>query len=256
MSNFWKCVYISSLQFKREKQWRKNVIFLLAICFCFLFITITVNAINSENFVSKNNFLDYNSLLTILKQLFPNSINGSLGLFNSDVIIFYLSYMVISSCNILSDEFEKGIWIIPTCNGFTKRQLILSRSIVFSLGAALPCVFYEIIYYLIGQVYLKGQISVIDVVLHSVLLFIVVLSVELITFIVSFDLRSKTLSILTIIGCFIILPDILTTLNINIFFPTYLITNLITFSENYSLCLIPLIELIGITVVLCSKKSV
>lgn len=254
MSDFWKCIYISFLQFKREKQWRKNVAFLLAICIFLFFITITVNAINIENFANKNSFLDYHSLLTILKQLFPNTITESLGLFNSDVIIFYLSYMVISSCHVLSDEFENGIWIIPMCNGYTKKHLILSRSVIFSFGAAIPCLFYEIIYYLIGQTFFQGYVSLVDVGLHAVLLFIVVLSVELITFIVSFNSKNKTLFVLTIIGSIVILPDILTTLNMSMFFPTHLITFLITYSNNYTSCLIPLIELLGITMILCNKK--
>ena len=69
------------------------------------------------------------SINELMEKLFPDNLRGSLGIWYSDVGIFYSVVLVLTLHGLLPNEIKNGKWIMPLASGYTKVEIVISKII-------------------------------------------------------------------------------------------------------------------------------
>lgn len=259
MKLFKCCVKKDCLEFLRTK---KSIILfgiLLALGIMVVMMTKSLPFMIEElgrqipDFVSGSE--DINSMF---KQLFPEEVKGSIGIWASEVGGVYAIVVVFIVCNLLPNEIKKGKWIFPIAVGYKNPQLIFSKCLVYGVGTALPAFVMYNLYYIIASCFFTNNYELSIALFNSVIMSLLVFSITDITILCSMLYKHSFINALVILAIITMVPDILKFFEFGKYFPTYLFTHLYTSSAECTDVIIPLLELVIIQLILAKfavKKS-
>lgn len=193
----------------------------------------------------------------MMVKLFPQDVEANLGIWASDVGIFYTIAVVLTVYNILPNEIREGKWIFPIAVGYKNETLIFSKSLVYSTGAAFPVVVMYNLYYIITSYVLLNNYMIGNVIFNSIILGISIFSITNITIMASLLYKHAIMNAVSMIVMIMALPDIMTLFTFGRFFPTYLLTYVYSSETQWLNIPIPLIILILLQVILakCAVKK-
>ncbi len=152
---------------------------------------------------------DAGPIYDVLDVFFPKTVIGNLGIFSSDLMVFYLLFSVFYVFRLLPDERDLGSWILPHENGYTGAMFTVSKALVYSVAAALPVIVGYILYYLLIASVLPDDCGLKNAVFQALLNGLCVFAVTKLT--VSFSIVGKhpLVSAISIASLFVLAPDIL-----------------------------------------------
>ena len=241
MNGFRGCLFKDRKEFFRK---RINLICLAMILLCFFLvlggtaIMPKLLAILSET--NKNIIADDTSLTEFLNKFFPQNLSASLGIFASDIGVFYNLVMIFLTYSMLPEEITSGKMILPICAGHRKEHFLLSKEIIYGSLMSIPAFGGYMLYYLIGSSILNGDCDSRHIFINAVIMMASVFFVVNYTIVLSALTRAKYSALFFMVGVVLIGPDALSFLSIGRFFPTYILTYLYKFEMNIGRVIIPL----------------
>ena len=128
--------------FREIMRGKKNIVFSITLLIIGVMVLSTTlffpSLISALSEKAPDMISDSTSLNEMMRNLFPNDVKGSMGIWASDVGVFYTIVITLMTHNLISDEIKKGIWIMPTAVGYEKKKLLLSKCIIYAVNAAFP----------------------------------------------------------------------------------------------------------------------
>ena len=259
MRTFCYCLRKDCIEFMRAK---KNIIFsgiLLVLGIMVLGMTQLFPFLIESLMKQSPDFIsDPLAINEMMEKLFPKDTKASLGIWSADVGVFYTIAIVLMVYGILPSEIKSGKWIFPIAAGYKNSYLILSKSLVYSCGAAIPVTVMYNLYYLVASLQLKSNYEIQNVIFNSIILGVCIFSIVNITILLSLLYKQTIINAVSMIVMIIAVPDIMTLFSFGKYFPTYLLTYVYSSLTNYTEVVIPMLELIVIQVFigkLAIKKS-
>lgn len=224
---------------------RKNLLYLLVLVALALLVfgatKILPNLLSMVLGKSPEVVTDLVGLSGMVGTLFPTDIKASMGIFASDICVFFTILIALVSHGLLPKEIKSGVWIQPLNAGYTRKQLVLGKCIVYSVGAALPAWVAYNLYYVLAMTQLTYNFSYEQCLVNGLVLAIVIYSVANITILLSVVYKNSIWAAITVIGVVIAVPDLLTFLSFGKYFPTYLFTFLYTSGSNVMEVVVPFV---------------
>lgn len=258
MRVFIRCLYKDRLEFIRTRRSGIAFAILLSIALAFLGASYALPKF-FENIADERlpAFFDNYSLGTLIENSFPQELSKNLGVFSSDIYIFYSVFVLFSTSALIPSEIHAGKWILPLQSGISRRQLMLSKVLMYAAGFSVPCFAIYNLYYVIGSMFLIPDFPYIPALVCAFILAFGVFALTCISFFCSLLIKQNIINFISIFSCMVLLPDLLYSLHIGHFFPTYILTFLYNSSTAYNELVIPVTEILFLMILLyfCSIKA-
>jgi len=164
----------------------------------------------------------------------------SLGIFSSDVGIFYSLLVICITFSLLPNEIEKGKMILAVCAGYSKNAFFLSKQITYVFFCAIPVMPIYIIYFIIGSTFLENNIDINHVIINAIVALIIELLISSRTIALSVIYRHKYAALISMASTIVILPDFISLFSFGKYFPTYLLSYIYSSSSEIETLIIPL----------------
>lgn len=197
-----------------------------------------------------NMISDVNSLDEFMANLFPDNLKGSLGIWYSDVGVFYTIVIALTVHGLVMGEVKNGKWILPVASGYKKRELLLSKVGVYAAGAAFPVLIISNLYYYVVATCLENNLSYKKAFASSLVMCIAVAVIVVIIILSSILYRNSITAAISMILIVMVAPDVLTYFTFGKFMPTYILTFVYQMSDVYIDLVIPIVEIIVICALL------
>ena len=241
---------------KKTLLFSSTLFFLCAVVFLATktFPTLISALISSTSHIASNSDTITSSLIAF----FPENLKDNMGILSSDIIIFYGIVVILSTYNLIKKEIDSGKWIFPSSVGYKPFVLIISKGVVYGLGAAVPSVIFYNLYYVIGNVYLFPDYYITSALVNSLILGFAIFSIVYITITLSTICKQAIMSVVTIIPFIVIAPDVFSLFAFGKYLPTHILTYLYQSMNNYNELLAPMVMTFSIALflsVLASKKA-
>lgn len=243
MIPFISCANKDRLEFMRS---RLNIICLLVLLGCGAMVLLSTAymplLLNKAMEVTDVMSADM-SVSSFMEKFFPGDVKGSLGIFSSDIGIFYSLTVILLTYSLLPNDISTGRLILPLCAGYKKNTIFLSKQLVYSVLCAFPVFPAYLLYYYVGIGFLEINYSFQAVLLNALLWAVVIFSIVNLTIALSVLYRHKYSSLVTMALVIIVAPDLLSFFKFGAYFPTYLLTFLYRSEERMDMLVIPMITL-------------
>ncbi len=183
-------------------------------------------------------------VLQVLKDFFTGDLATSISIYAADVGLFYAVMIVFFTFGLIPDEIKKGKLIIPFAAGYDKKTLALSKVIVYSLSLGLPVIPGYLVYYWIGGAIYGFNLEFGHALYNALLLAFGMGAHACVSLGLSMLYRYKLLTMFSMIGLIIILPEIFGRVSIGKYFPTYIYTYVFNSGVDPISTLIPIIGML------------
>lgn len=189
---------------------------------------------------------DGSQIQQVMAKLFPQTTKENMGIWSSDVIIFFTIAISLVCCNLVPNEIRTGKWILVMEAGYSHWQMLLSKMLVYGACTAFPVfVGYNLYYALSGMLISDNYASAIafgnSVVIAVSIFFITTLSITL-----SVVYKNHIMAVITMVITVLAAPDILAMFSFGNIFPTHLLTFIYNSFDNFTELLVPCIMLIAL----------
>lgn len=182
---------------------------------------------------------DPSSVSDTLLAFFPTDWQKNMGIFASDVAVFYGIVTVLSCYSLIVKEIQAGKWIFPLSAGYQPMTMIFSKGLVFGAGAAGPVVVFYMLYYFAGSTLLQGMYPLPNALIHGLTLGFAVFAMVYIAILLSAVCKRAIMAAISVLMVVLAVPDILTLFSFGKFFPTHLLTFVYTASDVWEQLIIP-----------------
>lgn len=246
---------------KEYLQTRKNILFsmiLFSLCAMVLVATKFLPSLISELVKQASHMISNTATISdTLAAFFPENLRANMGILASDIAIFYGIVVILSTYNLIVKEINDEKWIFPLSTGYKPSILLISKGLVFGVGAALPSIIFYNLYFIIGNIYLTPNYNFATALINSLVLGFAIFSIVYLTIMLSLVYKQAIMSALTMILFLTVAPDIFSLFTFGKYLPTYLLTFVYTTSTNIFDLIIPFLFTIIIQILLtfvASKK--
>lgn len=223
---------------------KKNIICILVLLMCASFVmlsTLFLPTLLSHAEMFEGLFNKDTSVVEFFNKFFPSDLRQNIGIFASDIGLFYSLVAILFTYNILPEEITTGKMIPVICAGYKKAEILISKQLVYSMMLSAPVFMIYMSYYYVGCKLLVGHYEVIAAITNAFAISISEFFVINTTIALSIIINSKTTVLITMASLVMSLPDILFYLNCGHYFPTFLLTFAYNSMDNYKLLILPIV---------------
>lgn len=221
----------------------KLILFLalsFGIAFMILGITVLFTNIPDELSVQLPGF-DIESLEDMMSVIYPKMTRGSLGVFSYYIGVFFTLIIVIVTHSILPKERTNGKWILPIEQGYEAREIVASKTLVYSTFAGCSVFISYMFYFFVASTFMLRDMPFVDAfslaLIHGLNLFFILAN----TMLLSVCFRSGVVAAISTLGTVLFVPDIMNYMPIGKYFPTYMLTFVYDTRSDYGSLVGPLI---------------
>ncbi|MBP3197135.1 MAG: ABC transporter permease subunit [Butyrivibrio sp.] len=193
---------------------------------------------------------DSRSLDEMMRNLFPNNVKGSLGVWASDVGVFYTVVITLMTHGLVPEEIKNGRWIMPLSVGYSRKEMLLSKCIVYAASASFPVLILTNAYYMVASFLLEGEDFSHFPTIQSLSLSLAIAGIVIITVLLSTIYNHSITAVITMIGVVLVAPDVLSFFKFGKYLPTYLLTFAYTMSAEVTDLIVPIIGLVALCLIL------
>lgn len=241
---------------------KKNILFsitLLLLCAMVFGATKFLPSLISTLIERASHMISNTSTISdTLATFFPENLKANMGVLASDIAIFYGIVAILSTYNLIVKEINEGKWIFPLSVGYKPSVLIISKGLIYGIGAALPSIIFYNLYFILGNMYLIPDYEFTTAAVNSLILGFAIFSVVYITIMLASMYKQTIMAAVTMMLFLIVAPDIFSLFTFGQYLPTHLLTFVYQTSNNTADLLIPFLFTIVIQVFLtflASKKA-
>lgn len=194
---------------------------------------------------------DGSQIQQVMAKLFPQTTKENMGIWASDIIIFYTISISIVCCNLLPGEIRSGKWILVMEAGFSHWQMLFSKMLVYGGCTAIPVFVGYNLYYALSGIIISDNYSAAIAFGNSVAVAVAVFFITTLSITLSVIYKNHIMAVITMVITVLAAPDILTMFSFGKLFPTHLLTFIYNSSGNFAELIIPCITLIVLQLGLC-----
>ena len=194
---------------------------------------------------------DGSQIQQIMAKLFPQTVKENMGIWASDIIIFFTIAISLVCCNLLPGEIRSGKWILVMEAGYSHWQMLFSKMFVYGSCTALPVFVGYNLYYALCRIFILDNYSLAIALGNSVVIAVSVFFITTLSITLSVIYKNHIMAVITMVITVLAAPDILTMLSFGKLFPTYLLTFVYNSSNAFAELVIPCITLIVLQFGLC-----
>lgn len=187
---------------------------------------------------------DGSQIYQVMGKLFPQTTKENMGIWSSDIIVFFTIAISLVCCNLLPNEIRDGKWILVMEAGYSKQEMLLSKMLVYGACTSLPAFIGYNIYYIISRNLITDNYSLIYALGNSIVLALSAFFITTISITLSVICKNYIMAVVTVIVTILAAPDIFTMFSFGRLLPTYLLTFTYNSSNSFTELLIPFIILI------------
>lgn len=194
---------------------------------------------------------DGSQIQQAMAKLFPQTTKENMGIWASDIIIFFTIAISLVCCNLLPNEIRSGKWILVMEAGYSHWQMLLSKMLVYGGCTALPVFVGYNLYYALSGIFISDNYSSAIALGNSVVIAIAVFFITTLSITLSVIYKNHIMAVITMVITVLAAPDILTMFSFGKLFPTYLLTFIYNSSDAFAELIFPCITLIVLQICLC-----
>ena len=187
---------------------------------------------------------DGSQIQQIMAKLFPQTVKENMGIWASDIIIFFTIAISLVCCNLLPSEIRSGKWILVMEAGYSHWQMLFSKMFVYGSCTALPVFVGYNLYYALCGIFISDNYSSAIALGNSVVVAAAVFFITTLSITLSVIYKNHIIAVITMVITVLAAPDILTMFSFGKLFPTYLLTFVYNSSDTFAELIIPCISLI------------
>ena len=194
---------------------------------------------------------DGSQIQQVMAKLFPQTVKENMGIWASDIIIFFTIAISLVCCNLLPSEIRSGKWILVMEAGYSHWQMLFSKMLVYGSCTAFPVFVGYNLYYALCRIFILDNYSLAIALGNSVVIAVSVFFITTLSITLSVIYKNHIMAVITMVITVLAAPDILTMLSFGKLFPTYLLTFVYNSSNAFAELIIPCITLIVLQFGLC-----
>ena len=194
---------------------------------------------------------DGSQIQQIMAKLFPQTVKENMGIWASDIIIFFTIAISLVCCNLLPSEIRSGKWILVMEAGYSHWQMLFSKMLVYGSCTAFPVFVGYNLYYALCGIFVSANYSSAIALGNSVVIAVSVFFITTLSITLSVIYKNHIMAVITMVITVLAAPDILTMFSFGKLFPTYLLTFVYNSSNAFAELIIPCITLIILQFGLC-----
>lgn len=194
---------------------------------------------------------DGSQIEQIMAKLFPQATKENMGIWASDVVIFFTIAISLVCCNLLPHEIRSGKWIIVMEAGYSHWQMLISKMLVYGGCTAFPVFIGYNVYYALSSIFLINNYSPVIVFANSVVIAVAVFFITTLSITLSVIYKNHIMVVITMVITVLAAPDILTMFSFGKLFPTHLLTFVYNSSDNFVELIVPCITVTLLQLGIC-----
>lgn len=225
MNQLWCCMKKDSVEFIRKK--RSAVFFLVLILISAMVLGSTIMfPVLADRLAHQPSGMAESGaqLQTVLVRLFPPTLKENMGIWSSDVGVFFTAVMLFMCVSLIRDEVREGKWILVLEAGYRPQILLASKILIYGLGASIPVFIMYNLYYVAGSMVLSNNFQQIHAAANGAALSYAVFSILNLVIALSVLCKNQAALVLSILAAVMAGPDMLSMFPFGKFFPTYVLT--------------------------------
>jgi hypothetical protein len=187
---------------------------------------------------------DGSQIQQVMAKLFPQTVKENMGIWASDIIIFFTIAISLVCCNLLPSEIRSGKWILVMEAGYSHWQMLFSKMLVYGSCTAFPVFVGYNLYYALCGIFISDNYSSAIALGNSVVVAAAVFFITTLSITLSVIYKNHIIAVITMVITVLAAPDILTMFSFGKLFPTYLLTFVYNSSDTFAELIIPCISLI------------
>lgn len=184
---------------------------------------------------------DISSLESMMSTLYPKIVRENMAVFAYYIGFFYSLVMILVCHNILPKERKKGKWVLPKEQGYTVRDIVTGKVLVYGSFAGISVFVCYMIYYFIACTFMTRNMTLGNAFICALIHGLNICFILDYTMLMSVWFKNGIVAAISMIGTVLFAPDILSYLPFGKYLPTYMLTFVYESLDTYSELIIPLI---------------
>lgn len=193
---------------------------------------------------------DGSQIQQVMAKLFPQTAKENMGIWASDLVIFFTIAISLVCCNLLPGEIRSGRWILVLEAGYSRWHLLLSKMLVYGACTALPAWIGYNLYDALTGILLTDNFDALTAFGNSAVLAVSVFFITTLSITLSVIYKNHISAVITMVITILAAPDILTMFTFGKLFPTHLLTFVYQSSGNFGELILPFVILVALQVIL------
>jgi len=183
-------------------------------------------------------------LQAVLAKLFPPTMKENIGIWSSDVGVFFTPVVLFMCAPLLREERRTGKWILALEAGYRPQTLLVSKILIYGLGASIPVFIMYNLYYTVGSLVLSNNFRQIHAAANGAVLAYAVFSILNLVIALSVLCKNQASLVIAILAAVTAGPDVLAMVPFGKFLPTYVLTFAYRSSSSWQDLAIPALGLL------------
>ena len=229
MKQLWCCMKKDSIEFIRKKRGAAFSSVLILISAMVLISSVILPVLADQLARQVPDMTEGGEQLqAVLAKLFPPTMKENIGIWSSDVGVFFTPVVLFMCAPLLREERRTGKWILALEAGYRPQTLLVSKILIYGLGASIPVFIMYNLYYTVGSLVLSNNFRQIHAAANGAVLAYAVFSILN----------------LVILAAVTAGPDVLAMFPFGKFLPTYVLTFAYRSSSSWQDLAIPALGLL------------
>lgn len=245
MNQLWCCMKKDSIEFIRKKRGAVFYSVLILISAMVLGAAVVLPVLADQLAHQASGMMgDGAQLQTVLAKLFPSTLKENIGIWSSDVGVFFTAVLLFVCAPLLREEMQTGKWILALKAGYRPQTLLASKILIYGLGASIPVFIMYNLYYAVGSMVLSNNFQQLHAAANGAVLAYAVFSILNLVLALSVLCKNQAVLVLSILAAVMAGPDVLAMFPFGKFFPTYVWTFVYRSSSSWPDLAVPALGLL------------
>lgn len=245
MKQLWCCMKKDSIEFIRKKRGAAFSSVLILISAMVLISSVILPVLADQLARQVPDMTEGGEQLqAVLAKLFPPTMKENIGIWSSDVGVFFTPVVLFMCAPLLREERRTGKWILALEAGYRPQTLLVSKILIYGLGASIPVFIMYNLYYTVGSLVLSNNFRQIHAAANGSVLAYAVFSILNLVIALSVLCKNQASLVIAILAAVTAGPDVLAMFPFGKFLPTYVLTFAYRSSSSWQDLAIPALGLL------------
>ncbi len=194
-----------------------------------------------DELVSQLQGFDISSLEEMMGTLYPKVVSGSIGVYSYYIGVFFSLVAILVISGLLPKELRKGRWVLPIEQGYTRRDFVTAKCIVYGVFGALSVIIGYLLYFIVANSFMERNMSFGDAFLHALVHGLNLFFIIAFTLLLSVCFKSSLIGAISMIATVMVAPDIFGIFPFGRYLPTHMLTFVYDSRSDYGELIGPLL---------------
>lgn len=188
------------------------------ILFTFLFTNIP------DELTSQLPGVDIEALEGMITQFYPRMVAQSVGVYSYYIGVFFSLVVIILTHNLLPKELKKGRWVLPIEQGYTRKDFVTSKCIVYGLLASVSVMTGYMVYFAVANTFMIRNFMIKQAFFYAFVQGLNMFFIIAFTLLLSVCFKHSIIGAISMIATVMVGPDILGVFSFGRYLPTHMLS--------------------------------